>query len=301
VSRHLDTTLASIRSGQVEAPDLLVRIGAPVTGRGLEKLFASHSIPQIIFDEAGEGREPHLHPSICIQGGLEGWISAFLRSKLSLQDEAWRDSLLELGRRREKHLADHLKEGALTEWHFHHELGSKLGEGSALFLGNSMPVRDFNDVFSAQKLLHVFTNRGLSGIDGLLASAAGVALGSKRETHALIGDLSTLHDLSSLAILSSLRDEISLTLWVLNNGGGEIFRIVPTSKTAGEAEWFTTPQEYDLASLAKAFRLPFARLSTLSALRELDPSACSGKGVRVIEVLADKETNLAVRRAFGEK
>jgi 2-succinyl-5-enolpyruvyl-6-hydroxy-3-cyclohexene-1-carboxylate synthase len=117
----------------------------------------------------------------------------------------------------------------------------------------------------------------------------------------VIGDLSTLHDLSSFSILSSLREEISLTLWVLNNNGGEIFRIVPTAKTAGEAEWFTTPQEYDPAALAKAFRLPFHRLGSLSEWRDLDSSVCSGKGVRVIEILAHRETNLATRRAFGEK
>jgi 2-succinyl-5-enolpyruvyl-6-hydroxy-3-cyclohexene-1-carboxylate synthase len=255
-------------------------------------------VPQILFDQAGESREPHLHPSICIQGGVEGWILAFLRSDLSLADQQWRSSLLEFGASREARLEAYLARGALTEWKFHQGLGRKISDGSAIFLGNSMPIRDFNDAFSSEKLLHIFTNRGLSGIDGLIATSCGVAIASGRETHAILGDLSTLHDISSLSLLSSLRDRLKFTLWTINNNGGEIFRIVGTSRTAGKPEWFTTPQAYDAAALAKAFQIPFARVSSAEDWENLETSACSGDGVRWIEIHVDQETNLATRRSF---
>jgi 2-succinyl-5-enolpyruvyl-6-hydroxy-3-cyclohexene-1-carboxylate synthase len=298
IGRHLESTLGAMAEAKIGAPDLLVRIGAPLTGRALGQLLKASQMPQILFDQIGESREPHLHPSICIQGGLEGWVLAFLRSDLSLADQQWRSSLLEFGARREEQLGSHLAKGALTEWKFHHGLGEKIADGSAIFLGNSMPIRDFNDAFSSKKLLHVFTNRGLSGIDGLIATACGVAIGAKRETHAILGDLSALHDISSLSLLSSLRERLNFTLWTINNDGGEIFRIVGTSKTAGEPNWFTTPQTYDAAALAKAFQIPFARISSVEDWEALDASACTGPGVRWIEIQVDRETNLATRRSF---
>jgi 2-succinyl-5-enolpyruvyl-6-hydroxy-3-cyclohexene-1-carboxylate synthase len=138
----------------------------------------------------------------------------------------------------------------------------------------------------------------LSGIDGLIASCAGLALRSGKDTHGILGDLSTLHDLPSLALLSDLREKFRLTLWVMNNEGGEIFRIVGTAKAGGEQEWFTTPRKFDLSALAKAFQLPFLRLTSREDFQHLDPAACSGPGVRLVEVIADKETNLALRQSF---
>lgn len=298
ISRHAESTLAAMAEGKLPAPDLLVRIGAPLTGRALGLLLKASRVPQVLFDHAGESREPHLHPSICVQGGLDGWVSAFLRSGLSLSDSGWRSELLAFASQREEKLASHLAQGTLTEWRFHHGLGEKIQDGAAIFLGNSMPIRDFNDAFTAKKLLHIFSNRGLSGIDGLIASACGTALSSGRETHAILGDLSTLHDISSLSILSSLRDRLKFTLWTINNEGGEIFRIVGTSKTAGKPEWFTTPQAYDAAALAKAFQIPFARISSVEDWESLEASACAGAGVRWIEIHVDRETNLATRRSF---
>jgi 2-succinyl-5-enolpyruvyl-6-hydroxy-3-cyclohexene-1-carboxylate synthase len=164
-----------------------------------------------------------------------------------------------------------------------------------------MPIRDFNSAFPpSEKSIRVFSNRGLSGIDGLVATAAGLSLAGGKDTHAILGDLSTLHDLSSLSLLAQQQEKLRLTLWVMNNGGGEIFRIVPTAKTAGRREWFTTPQAYDLSALAKAFRIPYLRLSSREDWEALEPGACAGPGARIVEVLVDRETNLAVRKKFQE-
>jgi 2-succinyl-5-enolpyruvyl-6-hydroxy-3-cyclohexene-1-carboxylate synthase len=145
--------------------------------------------------------------------------------------------------------------------------------------------------------MRVLSNRGLSGIDGLIATATGIALGSTRETHAVIGDLSTLHDLPSLALMSALRERVNLTIWVMNNGGGEIFKIVPTA-SAGSPEWFTTPQQYDIAALAKSFRISYSRVHDLASLEAIVPETFNHCGVRLIEVLVSGEQNLNIRKSF---
>ena len=49
----------------------------------------------------------------------------------------------------------------------------------------------------------VAANRGASGIDGVLSSAAGFADGLGRGTTLVVGDLSFLHDINGLNLLRS--------------------------------------------------------------------------------------------------
>lgn len=297
---RLEPVLEKMLAGGLPLPDLILRFGEPVTGRALGRLLEKHPLPQLVFEEWGEAREPNLHPSIFLEGGLSLWIAALQQMKIPQVDRAWPEALEAADRALDQSISEHLAPAEkLTEWHFHRELEQKISSGSAIFLGNSMPIRDFNSVFPrTTKSLSLFANRGLSGIDGLIATAAGVAFGTKTETHAIIGDLSALHDANSLALLSSLREEISLTLWIMNNGGGEIFRIVPTAKAGGKPEWFTTPQEYDVSGLAKAFRISYARLHSREDISGLPGEAFSGNGVRIIEVMFEPEANLAIRKNF---
>ncbi len=94
-------------------------------------------------------------------------------------------------------------------------------QNSALFLASSMPIRDMDMFASADgPRIPVGANRGASGIDGTVAAAAGFAIGLDAPTTLLIGDLSLLHDLNSLAILKNLNPPV--TAVVINNNGGGI-------------------------------------------------------------------------------
>lgn len=76
----------------------------------------------------------------------------------------------------------------------------------------------------------VYSNRGASGIDGLLATAAGVQRASARPTLAIVGDLSALYDLNSLALLHQA--SAPLVLIVVNNNGGQIFPCCPRRRSS---------------------------------------------------------------------
>jgi 2-succinyl-5-enolpyruvyl-6-hydroxy-3-cyclohexene-1-carboxylate synthase len=82
---------------------------------------------------------------------------------------------------------------------------------SGLFLGSSMPVRDM-DMYAdpGGNSVRVFANRGASGIDGGIATAAGLAGGLQQRVTAIIGDLAFLHDVNSLALLRNDRWPVSL-------------------------------------------------------------------------------------------
>lgn len=104
------------------------------------------------------------------------------------------------------------------------QLGKQLPKDAPLFIGNSMPIR-LADMIMIENKSQIFTNRGASGIDGLLATAIGVAKNSQQITTLLIGDSSFLYDLNSLALLKQL--ETSFIIIVINNDGGAIFNLLP--------------------------------------------------------------------------
>ena len=112
------------------------------------------------------------------------------------------------------------QEQSLSEGWIGASLARLLPEDSGLFLGNSLPVR-LVDTFSSGRLKHVYTNRGASGIDGLTATAAGCATASGKPLVFVVGDLSFLHDLNSLALARKVKTPFVIIL--LNNDGGGMF------------------------------------------------------------------------------
>ncbi len=295
-----EAILEAMAGGKLPPPDLFIRIGPPLLGRAYPKLLERSDLPQLIFEDWGETREPGFHPSVIVEGNIEDWLDSSVAWNETSAETAWVESLLAFDAKQEAKIDGHLLGTSyFTEWHFHRFFERQIGRGANLFLGNSMPIRDFNSVFPrTAKRMRVFSNRGLSGIDGLVATATGLALGSSRETHALLGDLSTLHDLPSFALVSALRERINLTIWVMNNGGGEIFRMVQTAQASGGANWFTTPQEFDLSALAKSFRISFTRIHDLASLEAIAAETFSEKGARLIEVMVTGEENIRIRKTF---
>lgn len=68
----------------------------------------------------------------------------------------------------------------------------------------------------------VWANRGLAGIDGLVASAWGAAVATGRLTRLVLGDISLWHDVGQL-VHGKTEDTPNLQVIVLNNRGGRIF------------------------------------------------------------------------------
>jgi 2-succinyl-5-enolpyruvyl-6-hydroxy-3-cyclohexene-1-carboxylate synthase len=172
------------------------------------------------------------------------------------------------------------------------EIASFLPEDWCLFLANSMPIRDADQFFlPASRCGTLFGNRGVSGIDGNIATACGIAQGGEKPTLALIGDLTFLHDLNSLALLSKL--EHPVVLCVVNNGGGGIFSFLPVSKREEVFEEFiAASHQISFQSAASLFAIPYFHPETPAELGDLlfhqkkNPHSC------IIEITTDRRENV---------
>jgi len=69
---------------------------------------------------------------------------------------------------------------------------NQAGQDDQLFVAASWPVRHLEAHAGTRNGLQVFGNRGANGIDGLISTATGVAIGTKKRTVLLMGDIAFL-------------------------------------------------------------------------------------------------------------
>jgi 2-succinyl-5-enolpyruvyl-6-hydroxy-3-cyclohexene-1-carboxylate synthase len=94
--------------------------------------------------------------------------------------------------------------------------------GATVFLGNSLPIREWNLAADTPKPgTRFFANRGANGIDGLISSGLGAGADAN-EAWIVVGDLSALYDMNALWILPQLPCK-KWRIVVINNAGGKIF------------------------------------------------------------------------------
>lgn len=131
---------------------------------------------------------------------------------------------------------------------------------TTVLLANSSPIRDWES-FAHLRFPHPITCfRGVSGIDGTLSLAAGLAMasGAAQRTILVSGDLALLHDSNGWLWRRQLQAcGAHLLVVLIANEGGGIFEQLPIRN--GEfsmEELFTMPQVVDQLALAAAHGVP---------------------------------------------
>lgn len=162
-------------------------------------------------------------------------------------------------------------------------LSEEIPPSMALMSGNSLSIR-LMDLFARPRLGNpCVANRGASGIDGLVATASGFARRHPAGLTLLLGDLSLLHDLNSLALAA--RSTTPLVIVVLNDDGGGIFQLLPARE---QTDWFEPlfqlPHGRDFRHAAAQFGLRYACPESAADLRTVYGDACTRNGCTLIEL-----------------
>lgn len=142
------------------------------------------------------------------------------------------------------------------------KLNELIREDEIVYLGNSLVIRFFE--LTQTKKLTIHGNRGVNGIDGQLATAVGLAMGTNKKVHCILGDVTTFYDLSSLREMPE-----NLNLIIINNKGGRIFDMLKLDKR------IVLEHENDFETIARGLKLSYSRsLSDFNQVKvlELSPS-----------------------------
>ena len=304
----LDTVWRTDRGSTTLVPDFVLQLGANPTSRGWEELCATHRIRRVVV-HPWDWVDPASSAELIVQADVADFVRALAgESFVGTQ----RDAAFAANLRRAEELvwttaSDVLSEASdeLSEATVARAVRDAAPKESALVLGNSLPIRNFDTwVPPSEAPLRIFSQRGVSGIDGVVSGAAGVASCASGSTTLLIGDVSFLHDINGLQLASQVSSP--LVIVVVNNGGGRIFEQLPIARQ-GKEEWlpyFTTPHDASMASAASIYGCTFESARTASELRVALESAHARVGCTVVEAVVpphgSAQQNDALRSAVEQ-
>jgi 2-succinyl-5-enolpyruvyl-6-hydroxy-3-cyclohexene-1-carboxylate synthase len=280
------------------APELILRFGEMPTSKALRQwLGALPDCPQLVVDPAFGWNEPTRQAAAMVRADPAGLASALAESVNAETDGdwvgAWRSADAAVSDVAGLVLAD----SGLSEPAVHRALGGLYADGELVYTASSMPIRDQEAFLEpGDATVRFLANRGANGIDGLISSGVGAAVGAGAPAWIVTGDLGLHHDSNALAALRHA--EVPVRVVVLNNDGGGIFEHLPQAAQLDRAEFerlLATPLGFDAGALAAAYDVPYSRIETVG---ELADAAAGGTGV--IEARIDRAANVAVRNGFTE-
>ncbi len=295
-----DALLSGDAFGEAHVPEAVLHVGGRAVSKRLEQfLAASRPDPYVVVRENPFRLDPGHRVTHSVESDVIDLCTTLAalaaEGRPPAADAVWTNAWGEASGRVGNYLEQTFEETrTLNEPLVAHLLSRHVPEGHALCVASSMPIRDL-DTFAAPDgpAVPVVANRGTSGIDGTVATAAGFARGSGRPVTLVIGDLAMLHDLNSLAILRGL----PVVVVVLNNDGGAIFSFLPVARQKEYFEpYFGTPQGLDFENAARMFGLRYAHPETVPSFAEAYGEACDLDEPTLIEVRTDREENVVLHR-----
>jgi len=294
-----------LRSDEFSAshkPKLILQFGRTPTSSALETFLKNCDAPRYMINEFGDWFDPSRKSKAAIKFNPEDIIAVLINhlteQNLERNNSVWLEDFYKADS-----LAEKIKTEVIEKSTFPNEPGiinnilEALPNKSHIVIGNSSPIRDF-DNFAAfnKKDLIVYFNRGASGIDGITSTAIGIAQ-LKEPEFLLTGDLSFLHDLNALAIANKY--PAGLTIILINNNGGGIFKSLPISKEKSIlTEYFLTPHNLNLKDIITSFGVEYKLVKSWKDLKNSLVDSVKKNFLNVLEIKTDAEKSLQLRNKY---
>ena len=285
------TLVASSLGREVDA---VVVTGRPTLSRPIQALLARPDVRVVVVD-------PHT-PWVDISGNASVVVADLepAREPIHAAQAEWSSRVREAARDAGERIESLLASGSGRTML---DLARRAAASTSgpLVLGASNPVRAFDLAVPALEGRIVHSSRGQAGIDGTIATAVGICLGSGyageasvpagTRVTAVMGDLTACHDASSLALAASVGAHLDII--VADDQGGGIFATLEHGRAASaEAydRWFGLAQSVDYEALAAAYGVAFARADEPQELESLLAQPASGP--RLIHAPVERAAHL---------
>ena len=273
--------------------DFIIRVGKPVISKKLNQWLTRTNAFQILVQNNDKIDVFPTPPHISYEISANDFFRSLVNEP-TVNRKDWIERWQSIEAQSRKAITQHMSQ-ATDESAFVSTLIQKLTKDDALFVSNSMPIRDVDNLLFDSEV-EVYANRGANGIDGVISTALGMAV-HKRVT-LLIGDLAFYHDMNGL-LMAKLND-IHINVVILNNDGGGIFSYLP-QKTAAEQYFerlFGTPTGLNFEYTAMLYDFSFKRLNNITDFSQV---SFSNMNSYIYEILTNREDNLEQHQLLYQK
>lgn len=282
-------------------PDLVLRVGDLPTSKPLRTWLAGLDALQISFDPEAAWQDPAGAVGTIVGADPRSTLDALAKTlPRKRKSTSWPDAWHAADRAAARAIAATVGPAGLCEPRVAAELGTLLPPESTLVVASSMPVRDVETFFPVREApFRVLSNRGANGIDGTVATAFGVAAGSRGPTVLLIGDVALAHDVGGL--LAAARGQMKVVIVLIDNDGGGIFHFLPAA-SQGEAfvNHIATPHGLDFSHAAALYGLGWERAADVESFRAALERAFAAERSTIVCVRTDRAENVDLHRRVWE-
>ena len=178
----------------------------------------------------------------------------------------------------------------------------KFNHNDNLFIGNSLCVRNLENYCpNMNKKINVYSNRGASGIDGIIATAIGIAYKNKAKTNLIIGDISFFYDSNSILIAQN--HKIDINIIIINNNGGQIFNKLPYAKDNIKEfkEFWTTPVNLSIKKISQVYKTNYSIINSIKKIDTKLDTILKKPGINIIEIVCDFKKTLKIEEQIKKE
>ncbi|MBA1433716.1 2-succinyl-5-enolpyruvyl-6-hydroxy-3-cyclohexene-1-carboxylic-acid synthase [Bombilactobacillus bombi] len=277
-------------------PEVILRTGATLVAAEISTWLRQIHLPIIYLDS----NRAYLDDTLSTTMALPLSPAAIL-PKLNLQPASpqWLQRWQRLDQQIKHLLELNLQYKSFNEPQIAQTISANLPSQAQLFISNSLPIREI-EAFSGhfQTGVQLFGNRGLNGIDGVNSTALAMAAAKSSPAYLYIGDLAFFHDLTGL--MMGVKYHLNLTILIQNNNGGGIFSFLPQVQAADQFEKvFGTPQNLQLAALAKFYQTRYINCTNYQELQQL---LCQKpQGITLVELNTQRNQLTSIEHQLSQK
>lgn len=281
--------------------DCIVHIGKRLTSKWFDQVRGKQ-IPAdyfVINPSLSSVEDIHFQKCATIALNEEAAVQRW-RSSLTARTQAAAASvLLKKSRRLREQMAGAVAADDWCSVKVLRDLEQRVGKSMQWFIGNSSAIR-IADVWGGRDERTVAVNRGVSGIEGNVATSLGLALGRQKPVLCLLGDVSMIHDLNSL--LEIARADVPVKVVIFNNHEGGIFKRLPIAQfpdvmTPG----MTSPHAFNFAGMAAMAGIPYFQANHWQEWHKQCALFLEQPHSAVMECLINTDQDLAFYRIFQER
>ncbi|HPJ62973.1 2-succinyl-5-enolpyruvyl-6-hydroxy-3-cyclohexene-1-carboxylic-acid synthase, partial [Lentimicrobium sp.] len=271
--RCIDRTIEGITDEQLPGytPDILLTFGGAVVSKKIRTLFRKMK-PAQHWHINPDPDDFHLDTYQSLTLTIPSEAAVFIRQLAAVVAPAQSDFRARWQLLSERHLIKHgdfLANASFSDLTVFEALFRQIPDDTHLHLGNSTPIR-YAQLFDEASRYTTWSNRGTSGIDGCVSTAAGAAAIGKHPVTVITGDIGFFYDSNALW---NNHLPPSLRIILINNGGGNIFRVIPGPDRYEELEpYIETSHRFNAEGIAKNFGVNYYPATDQASLLKLLPA-----------------------------